>query len=94
MMEDDRKPIIDDEALKNPTPANDMPADEDYLGDGILQVLDKYTCVRQLMEFLELPVEYAAFREDLISTNALYDLIMDEDRCQKLITKLKNKAFW
>lgn len=53
-------------------------------------VLDKMIRQYKLMEFLEIPVN----KEGSINPEELYDIVMDEKRCQELITKLRNKAFW
>jgi hypothetical protein len=44
----------------------------------------------KFMEFLEIPMtDY-----NYIDKRDLYDFLMDKEKCEKLISKLKNKAFW
>jgi hypothetical protein len=44
----------------------------------------------ELVKFLEIPLEDYNY----INKVDLYNIIMDDEKCKKLISKLKNKAFW
>lgn len=48
--------------------------------------------VQQTMKILELP--YYINEEDSVKITDLYDIFMDDQKLQNLISKLKNKSFW
>jgi hypothetical protein len=52
--------------------------------------LEKIEKAKKLMVFLEIPIDYS----NSVSIDKLYDIIMDEEKLKKLVSKLKLKAFW
>jgi len=55
------------------------------------QDTDKYHKAKQLMELLEIPV---AYYDDSIDIHSLYDIFTNEDKMKRIVSILKNKAFW
>lgn len=45
----------------------------------------------QLMQFLEIPVSTYS---GTVCSKDLYDIMMDEEKLKKIVSKLKCKAFW
>jgi len=55
----------------------------------IKSTFDEIVRMHKVMEFLEIPTDGGS-----VDVYILYDIFMNEKKCQELISKLRNKAFW
>jgi hypothetical protein len=59
------------------------------IAESLKRSLAKMQVILKTMEFLEIPNN-----GNKVNLEDLYTIFTDEKKCQELITKLRNKAFW
>lgn len=52
----------------------------------------RFSKIKDVMKMLEIP--YYVNGEDSVRITDLYDILMDDDKFKKIISKLKMKEFW
>lgn len=72
-------------------------SDEEW-NDIINTWIDKYSeekKIRNVLNVLEIPIEQDGHGPGYhVHIKALYEIFMNPEKCAKLVSKLRNKAFW